>query len=107
MLLATASFGCNWSFRNRRSGDATVESATFRIQIPFLTQSQAPLLVGSLMEKCDRKPKTVIVSLRNAAQEYECVSPDFAKDLKMVDASAYAVRSEILLHGPISPTPVR
>ncbi len=88
------------------SGDITVESATFRIQIPSLTQNHAPLL-GSLMEKCDRKPKTVIVSLRNADQEYDRVSLDFVKDLKMVDASAYAVRSEILLHGPLSTTPVR
>ena len=89
------------------SGDITVESTTYRLQIPFFTQSHAPLLIGSLMEKCDRKPKTVIVSLRNAAQEYDRVSLDFARDLKMVDASAYAVRSEILLHGPLPTSPVR
>jgi hypothetical protein len=110
MLPAAASFGCNWVLPKQRfceSGDTTVESAIFRIQIPFLTQSHASLLVGSFMEKCARKPKTVIVSLRNADPEYDRVSLDFLKDLKMVDVSAYAVRSDILLHGPLLSTPVR
>jgi len=45
------------------SGDVTVEGGSFRIQIPFLTQSRAPVLIGTLLEKCDRKPKTVVVTL--------------------------------------------
>jgi len=89
------------------SGDVTVEGGSFRIQIPFLTQSHAPVLMGSLGEKCNRKPKTVVVTLIEGDQEYDHVSLDLAKDFKMADPSAYALRSEILLHGPPSTPPIR
>jgi hypothetical protein len=89
------------------SGDVTVEGGSFRIEIPFLTQSRAPVLGGSLREKCDRKPKTVVVTLIEADQEYDRVSLDLAKDFKMADPSAYALRSQILLHGPPSTPPIR
>jgi hypothetical protein len=84
----------------------TVEGGTFRIQIPFLTQSRAPGLLG-IREKCDRKPETVVVTLKEADQEYDRVSLDLAKDFKMADPSAYALRSEILLHGSLGPSPIR
>src|SRR5229473_7765373 len=65
------------------SGDVTVEGGSFRIQIPFLTQSRAPVLIGTLLEKCDRKPKTVVVTLVEADQEgereYNRVSLDLAR----------------------------
>jgi hypothetical protein len=93
------------------SGDVTVEGGSFRIQIPFLTQSRAPVLIGALLEKCDRKPKTVVVTLVEADQEgereYDRVSLDLARDFKMADPSAYALRSAILLHGPPSVLPIR
>ena len=57
-------------------------------------------MMGTLLEKCDRKPKTVVVTLVDADQEYDRVSLDLAKDFKMPDPSAYALRSEIVLHGP-------
>jgi hypothetical protein len=92
------------------SGDVTVEGGSFRIQIPFLTQSRAPGLLG-IREKCDRKPETVIVTLMEADQdrdhEYDRVSLDLAKDFKMADPSAYALRSDILLHGSPSAPSVR
>jgi hypothetical protein len=88
------------------SGDVTVEGGSFRIQIPFLTQSRAPGLLG-IREKCDRKPGTVVVTLMESDQEYDRVSLDLAKDFKMADPSAYALRSEILLHGPPSTPPIR
>ena len=92
------------------SGDVTVEGGSFRIQIPFLTQSRAPGLLG-IREKCDRKPGTVVVTLVEADQErdqeYDRVSLDLAKDFKMADPSAYALRAEILLHGPLSTPPIR
>ena len=92
------------------SGDVTVEGGSFRIQIPFLTQSRAPGLLG-VREKCDRKPETVVVTLVEADQErdheYDRVSLDLAKDFKMADPSAYALRSEIVLHGPPSTPPIR
>jgi hypothetical protein len=92
------------------SGDVTVEGGSFRIQIPFLTQSRAPGLLG-IREKCDRKPETVVVTLVEDDQErdheYDRVSLDLAKDFEMADPSAYAPRSEILLHGPASTHPIR
>src|SRR4029077_11421194 len=89
------------------SGDVTVEGGSFRIQIPFLTQSRAPVLIGTLLEKCDRKPRTVVVTLMEGDQEYDRVSLDLAKDFKMPDPSAYALRSAMLLHGPPGPPPIR
>src|SRR3984893_16199280 len=88
------------------SGDVTIEGGSFRIQIPFLTQSRAPGLLG-VREKCDRKPETVVVTLMEADQEYDRISLDLAKDFKMADPSAYALRSEILLHGSPNTPPVR
>jgi hypothetical protein len=82
------------------SGDVTVEGGAFRIQIPFLTQSRAPGLLG-IREKCARKPKTVVVTMVEADQkgerEYDRLSLDLARHFKMADPSAYALRSAILL----------
>lgn len=82
-------------------GETTLEGGSFRIQIPFLTQSRTPLLTN-LPEKCDRKPETVVVTLVEADQEYDHVSLDLARDFKLADPSAYALRSEVVLHGPPS-----
>ena len=49
-------------------GETTLEDGSFRIQIPFLTESRRPVLVN-LPEKCDRKPETVVVSLVEAGRE--------------------------------------
>ena len=51
------------------SGEITVEPGPFTIQIPFLTQSRAPGLMSSLLEKCARRPKAVVVTLRQPDQE--------------------------------------
>ena len=80
-------------------GETTLEGGSFRMQIPFLTQSRAPVLIGNLLEKCDRKPETVVVTLVEADQEYDHVSLDLARDFTLADPSAYAPRSEIVLHG--------
>jgi hypothetical protein len=87
--------------RQGESGEVTVENGKFTIQIPFLTQSRAPLLVGTFLEKCDRKPQTVVVTLSggNENREYDRVSLSLKKDFKMADPSAYAARSEIVLSG--------
>ena len=81
------------------SGEVTVEEGTFRIQIPYLTQSRAPVLLGSLHEKCDRKPQAVVVTLIKEDTEYDRVSLDFGKDFRMVDPSAYIVNSDVMLRG--------
>jgi hypothetical protein len=81
------------------SGEVIVDGGSFRIHIPFFTQSRAPIVDGSF-GKCGRKPKTVVVTLIDADQEYDRVSLDLAKDFTMTDPSAYTVRPEIVLHGP-------
>ena len=84
------------------SGEVTVENGKFMIQIPFLTQSHAPVLIGNVMEKCDRKPKRVVVTLLeiDQNQEYDRVSLDLAHDFKLADPTAYAPTSDIVLNGP-------
>jgi hypothetical protein len=81
------------------SGEATLESETFSVPIEFLTQSRRPVLMGSLREKCDRKPKTVVITLVEYEQELDRVSLDFAKDFRMADPTAYTLRSEVVLNG--------
>ena len=82
-------------------GETTLEGgSSFRMQIPFLTQSSRPVLTN-LPAKCHRKPETVVVTLVEGDQEYDHVSLDLARDFKLADSSAYyAPRSEIVLHGP-------
>ncbi len=82
------------------SGEATVENGRFSIPIEFLTQSRRPVVNG-LLEKCNRRPKTVIVTLVESDRdhEYDRVSLDFAKDFKMADPTAYTLRSEVVLNG--------
>lgn len=80
------------------SGEASIENGTFTIPIEFLTQSKRPLL-RNLPQKCDRKPRTVNVTLIDADQVYDLVSLDFAKDFKIADPSAYTLRSELVLNG--------
>lgn len=90
------------------SGDVTVEDGSFRIPILFFTQSRAPFLNGIIPpEKCTRKPKTIVVSLRDHDQEFDRISLDMAKDFKKIELSVYVLRSEILLHGPDGTTPLR
>jgi hypothetical protein len=93
--------------KTAESGEATLEDGSFRIQIPFLTQSRAPLLVGTFREKCDRKPKTIVVTLIEGDQEYDHISLDMAKDFRRDEADVYALRSQIVLHGPARTAPVR
>ena len=82
------------------SGEVTVENGRFSVPVEFLTQSRRPVVNG-ILEKCNRRPKTVIVTLVESGQdqEYDRVSLDFAKDFKMADSSAYTLRSELVLSG--------
>jgi hypothetical protein len=70
-------------------GETTLEDGSFRIQIPFLTESRRPVMV-SLPEKCDRKPETIVVSLVEADHEYDHVSLDLTRDFRLADPRAYA-----------------
>jgi len=79
------------------SGEVTVEDGAFSIPIEFLTQSRRPVVNG-ILEKCDRRPKIVTVTLMEGDREYDSVSLDFAKDFRMADSSSYALRSELVLN---------
>jgi hypothetical protein len=81
------------------SGETTVEDGRFRLQIPFDTESHAPVLVGSLHQKCNRKPISVVVTLMKGEEEIDRVALDFVKDFEVIDPSAYSVRSDVVLHG--------
>jgi len=50
---------------------------------------------------------TLVEADQERDHEYDRVSLDLAKDFKMADPSAYALRSEILLHGSPGAPPVR
>jgi hypothetical protein len=68
----------------------------------------APSLNWSIPpEECTRKPKSVVVSLIANDQEFDRVSLDVAKDFKKLELTAYALRSEILLHVPEATTPIQ
>ncbi len=83
---------------NGESGEVKLEGESFRIRIPFLTQSRAPVLgLGGF--KCDLRPKTVVVTLLAGEHENDRVSLDWVKDFKMADPTDYALRSELVLHG--------
>lgn len=78
------------------SAEANLDGGSFRIPIEFLTQSSKPLL-ANLHAKCDRKPKTVVVTLLTGDQQSDQVSLDLLKDFDHLDASAYTPRQEIVL----------
>lgn len=92
-------------YPQHRGGDVGVvilADTDFTLPVEFLTQSRKPTLIGSLGEKCDRKPETVIITLLGSDPklEYERVSLDLAADFKKTDSRTYAVRSEVILKGP-------
>src|SRR5215467_10697686 len=83
------------------SGEVTVENGRFTIQIPFLTGYSEHVIFASLRDKCDRKPKTVVVTLLEGDQndERDHISLDMAKDFIKADATAYSPRLDIVLRG--------
>ena len=92
------------------SADITVEEESFRVPILFLTQSRAHahFLNGSIpLDKCTRKPTTIVVSLIANDQEYDRVSLDMTNDFKRIEPSTYGLRSEIVLRGPEVTTPIQ
>ena len=80
------------------SGEVTVEGGAFQIPIEFVTMQSS--IFSNLPKKCGRKPKTVVITLLENDQESDQVFLDFAKNFRMADASAYTLRSEVVLSGP-------
>lgn len=81
------------------SAETNLTTESFRIPIEFLTQNKKPLL-ANLHAKCDRKPKAVVVTLREGDKELDQVTLDLAKDFDNFDPTAYTLRSEIVLKKP-------
>ena len=78
------------------SAEANPENDSFRIPIEFLTQSSKTLF-KDIHAKCDRKPKTVVVTLLSGDHQSDQVSLDLLKDFDHLDASAYTLRQELVL----------
>lgn len=78
------------------AGEVTVEDAQFRIPVEFVTTQSS--LFANLPTRCGRKPQTVVITLISGDHKYDEVSLDFGKDFRMVDASTYALRSELVLN---------
>jgi hypothetical protein len=80
------------------AGEVTVENGAFQIPIEFVTMQSS--IFTNLPKRCGRKPKTVVITLLENDQQSDQVFLDFAKNFKMTDASAYTLRSEVVLNGP-------
>ena len=80
------------------AGEVTLEDGAFQIPIEFVTMQSS--IFTNLPNRCGRKPKTVVITLLENDQESDQVFLDFAKNFKMTDASAYTLRSEVVLNGP-------
>jgi hypothetical protein len=78
------------------SAETNLENNSFRIPVEFLTQSSKPLF-KDIHAKCDRKPKTVVVTLLSGDQQADQVSLDLLKDFDHLDASAYTLRQGLVL----------
>ncbi len=86
----------------RDTGEATLEGPEFTVPVDFFTQSRRPVLIGEWLERCDRKPETVVVTLvgSDPPQEYDRVSLKLRSNFTQTDPGAYALKSEIVLRGP-------
>jgi len=84
------------------TGETTLEGPEFRVPVDFFTQSRRPVLIGEWLEKCDREPETVVVTLiaSEPPQEYDRVTLRLRSDFRQSDPGEYALKSEIVLKGP-------
>jgi len=78
------------------SGEVTAEEGSFQIPVEFVTAQSS--LFTNLPKRCGRKPQTVVITLLNGDQTSDEVSLDFTRSFRMVDASAYTLRSELVLN---------
>ena len=83
--------------RPGESAEATVEDGAFQVPLEFVTQQSS--MFTNLPKRCGRKPKTVVVTLLEKDHQADQVFLDFTKSFKMTDASAYGLRSEVVLNG--------
>ena len=79
------------------SGEVSVQAGKFQIPIEFVTTQRS--LFSNLPKRCGRKPTTVVVTLLENSQPSQEISLNFATAFKMTDASAYGLRSGLVLRG--------
>src|SRR5215469_2142237 len=79
------------------SAEVTVEDANFQLPVEFVTEQSS--IFSNLPKRCGRIPQTVDITLLSGDQKSDEVFLDFTKNFRMVDASAYALRSELVLNG--------
>ena len=79
------------------SGEVTMQDANFNIPVEFVTAQRS--IFTNLPKRCGRKPQTIVITLLSGDQKSDEVFLDFARSFRMVDASAYTLRSELVLNG--------
>jgi len=79
------------------SGEVSVQDGKFQIPIEFATAQSS--LFSDLPKRCGRKPTIVVVTLLENGEESDQVSLNFTRAFKMTDASAYGLRSDLVLKG--------
>jgi|SRR5215831_7197891 len=80
------------------SGEVTVEDGAFKIPIEFVTEQSS--IFSNLPKRCSRKPRAIVITLLESDQASDEVDLAFPRDFQMEDASAYTLRSELVLKGP-------
>jgi hypothetical protein len=78
------------------SAETTLENPSFTVKVPFYTQSREPVVNG-LFEKCNRKPKTVIVRLLQGDEQHDSKTLDILKDFESPFPNAYTLRLPLVL----------
>jgi hypothetical protein len=78
------------------AGEVTVEDAKFQIPVEFVTTQSS--LFTNLPTRCGRKPQTIVITLMSGDQKFDEVFLDFSRSFRMVDTSAYTLRSELVLN---------
>ena len=79
------------------SGEVTVEDGAFKIPLEFVTEQSS--IFSNLPKRCGRKPKAVLITLLENDQESDKTYLAFPRDFRMEDASAYTLRSQLVLKG--------
>jgi len=84
------------------SAEAVLDGDAFTIPVEFLTNDRRTVM--NFSPACNRKPRTVVVTLKQndrsgGVQEQDRVSLDFPRDFKSDDSRHYTLRSDLVLNG--------
>jgi hypothetical protein len=89
--------------RNRtgESGETTLQGTQFSIPVNFYTLSRRGIL-GEWLERCERIPKAVAVTLTDAggSKEYDRVTLKLLSDFNEPEPGSYVSKSEVVLRAP-------